>query len=90
MTNRSFTALSALALALSIAASAAHAQPYGKGGNYNVAPSSASSAQDEHKSHMRQTKCDCSMMKSDGAMRDQCMSMMSGHRGETAQPGQAG
>ena len=32
MTDRNFTALSALALGLVIAASAASAQPYGKGG----------------------------------------------------------
>lgn len=90
MTNRNFTALGALALGLSIATSAAFAQPYGKGGNYAPAPAARPSAQDEHRSHMRDARCDCSMMKGAGAMRDQCMSMMGDHHDETSQPRQPG
>lgn len=41
MTNRDFTALGVLALGLFIAASAANAQPYGKGGDYAPAPTPA-------------------------------------------------
>lgn len=87
MTNRNFTALGALALGLSIAASAAVAQTYGKGGNYTPAPAARPS---EHWSQMRDAKCDCSMMKGAGAMRDQCMSMMGAPHDGTSQPRQPG
>ena len=90
MTDRNFTALSALALGLVIAASAASAQPYGKGGAYAAAPAARPSGQEEHRSHMRQASCDCSMMSGAAGMRDQCMSMMGDHRDETPQPRQPG
>ncbi|CAN7584217.1 hypothetical protein LJR225_004371 [Phenylobacterium sp. LjRoot225] len=90
MTNRNFTALGALALGLSIATSAAFAQPYGKGGNYALAPTAQASVQDDHRGHMRDAQCDCSMMNGAGSMRDQCMSMSGDHRGATSQPGQPG
>lgn len=71
MTYRIHLAAAALALGLVAAASAASAQPYGKGGNYSMAPvqkppaAQAAPARD----------CDCPMMKGDQAMREQCMSM---------------
>jgi hypothetical protein len=86
MTNRNFTAISALALGLVIAASTAYAQPYGKGGNYAPAPAARPSGQDDHRRQVHDAKCDCSMMISAGGMRDQCMSMIGDHHGETTQP----
>lgn len=88
MTNRNFTALGALALGLFVVASAANAQPYGKGGNYGPAPAARPSAQDDHMRHMRDARCDCAMMKGGADMRDQCMSMMGDHHDETSPPRQ--
>jgi len=75
MTSRILLTAAALALGLVAAASAASAQPYGKGGNYSTAPvqkppaAQAGPARD----------CDCPMMKGDQAMREQCMTMMPEH-----------
>ena len=75
MTYRIHLPAAALALGLVAAASAASAQPYGKGGNYSTAPvqkppaAQAGPARD----------CDCPMMKGDQAMREQCMTMMPEH-----------
>jgi hypothetical protein len=71
MFNHTLTALGALALGLSLTASAASAQPYGKGGAYSLAPAQQASA--ATKSHA--SKCDCTMMQGGSAMHEQCMSM---------------
>lgn len=83
MTNRSFMALSALALGLSVAVSTAYAQPSGKGGNYGPQPSAPGDRGD----HARMNHCDCMMMQGDAAMRDQCMAMPSRPQDEPAKPG---
>jgi hypothetical protein len=90
MTKLNLVAAGALALGLAATAFASHAQPYGKGGNYSLAPAARASAQGEHRPHMRMAKCDCPMMKGDAAMRDQCMAMMRDHHGDTYKPGQLG
>ena len=75
MTYRISLAAAALALGLAAAASAASAQPYGKGGNYSMAPAQRPPA--AQAAPMRD--CDCPMMKGDQAMREQCMTMMRDH-----------
>lgn len=87
MTFRSHLTAGALALGLAAAASAAIAQPYGKGGNYSMgpAPREAQAAHaDQH------GKCDCPMMQGDQAMREQCMSMMPEHTRPAPERGSAG
>jgi len=64
--------LTAAALAFGLAATAASAQPYGKGGNYSMAPAQRPPA--AQAAPMRD--CDCPMMKGGQAMRAQCMTMM--------------
>ncbi len=86
MTNSIHLTAAALALGLAAAASAASAQPYGKGGNYSLAPAKrppaaqAATARD----------CDCPMMKGDQAMREQCMTMMPDHVPPPPRNGSAG
>ena len=89
MTLRSLLAAGAVALGLSITASAALAQPYGKGGNYASAPQPRSESQSDHARHMRRmTPCDCPMMRGDMSMRDQCMGGMP--RETPSRPGSPG
>ncbi len=72
MTYRVSLTAAALALGLAAAATAASAQPYGKGGNYSMAP-----VQRPPAAQAAPTRdCDCPMMKGDQAMREQCMTMM--------------
>ena len=64
--------ISLTAAALGLAATAASAQPYGKGGNYSIAP-----VQRPPAAQAAPTRdCDCPMMKGDEAMRAQCMTML--------------
>ncbi|MDP1875557.1 MULTISPECIES: hypothetical protein [Caulobacteraceae] len=72
MTYRIHLTAAALALGLVAAASAASAQPYGKGGNYSMAQPPAAQPRPAR-------DCDCPMMKGDQAMREQCMTMMRDH-----------
>lgn len=71
MTYRISLTAAALALGLAAAASASSAQPYGKGGNYTLAPS----ARPPVAQAAPVRDCDCPMMKGDRAMREQCMRM---------------
>ena len=75
MTYRISLTAAALALGLAAAATAASAQPYGKGGNYSMAPPQRPPAAQAAPTR----DCDCPMMKGDHAMREQCMSMMRDH-----------
>ncbi|MDZ4371134.1 MAG: hypothetical protein U1C74_06905 [Phenylobacterium sp.] len=75
MTYRITLTAAALALGLAATASAASAQPYGKGGNYSMAPAARPPAAQV----ASMPDCDCPMMKGDHAMREQCMSMMRDH-----------
>ncbi|MBN9319270.1 MAG: hypothetical protein BGN86_14340 [Caulobacterales bacterium 68-7] len=86
MTYRISLTAAALALGLAVVASAASAQPYGKGGNYSLAPSARPPA--AQATPMRD--CDCPMMKGDHAMREQCMSMMRDHAPAEPKSGPAG
>ncbi len=70
MTYRVF--LTAAALVLGVAATAASAQPYGKGGNYSLPPVRRPPAAQAAPT----PDCDCPMMKGGQAMRAQCMTMM--------------
>lgn len=90
MTKLNLVAAGALALGLAATAFASQAQPYGKGGNYSLAPAPRAAAQAEHRPHLQKAKCDCPMMKGDAAMQDQCMSMMGDRRGDAPKPGQPG
>lgn len=87
MNNRSYLTASALALGVFLTASTALAQPYGKGGNYSMAPApqAAEHGQKPHHAH-----CQCPMMKGDSAMRDQCMAMGEAHPDSSAKPPSAG
>jgi hypothetical protein len=62
--------------AVALAASAAYAQPYGKGGNYALKPPARPATQAAPKSQRLPGDCDCLMMRGDGAMREMCMTMM--------------
>ena len=86
MTKLNLVAAGALALGLAATAFASQAQPYGKGGNYSLAPA----GQAEHRTHLQKANCDCPMMKGDAAMQEQCMSMMGDHRDNAPKPGQPG
>ena len=90
MTKLNLVAASALVLGLAATAFASQAQPFGKGGNYSLAPAPRPAVQTEHRPHMRMAKCDCPMMKGDAALQEQCMSMMGDHRGDAPKPGQPG
>ena len=90
MTKLNLVAAAALALGLAATAFASQAQPYGKGGNYSLAPASRSAAPAERRAHLQKAKCDCPMMKGDAAMQEQCMSMMGDHRDNAPKPGQPG
>jgi hypothetical protein len=85
MTYRIHLTAAALALGLVAAASAASAQPYGKGGNYSTAP-----VQKPPAAQARPARdCDCPMMKGDQAMREQCMTMMPEHAPSAPKSGPA-
>ncbi|MDP1616588.1 hypothetical protein [Phenylobacterium sp.] len=86
MTYRIPLTAAALALGLAATASAASAQPYGKGGNYSMAPAARPPA--AQAAPMRD--CNCPMMKGDHAMREQCMSMMPDRAPPTPKSGSAG
>lgn len=86
MTYRIHLTAAALALGLAAVASGASAQPYGKGGNYSMAPAQRPPA--EQSKSMR--SCDCPMMKGDQAMREQCMTTMRDHAPPAPKSGSAG
>ena len=86
MSKLNLIAAGALSLGLAAAAFATQAQPYGKGGNYVLAPP----AQGAHQARLHEAKCGCSMMQGDTATRDQCMAMAGGHHGDASKPGQPG
>ena len=86
MTYRIHLTVAALALGLVAAASAASAQPYGKGGNYNMAPSARPPAAQA----APMGDCACPMMKGDRAMREQCMTVMHDRGPPTPKSGSAG
>ena len=75
MTYRIHLTVAALALGLVAAASAASAQPYGKGGNYSMPPAQKPPAAEARPAR----NCDCPMMKGDQAVREQCMTVMPDH-----------
>lgn len=85
MTIRITLAAGALSFGLALVAASASAQPYGKGGNYVMAP--APQAAQPHAS--KPAKCDCPMMQGEAAMRDQCMTMK-GDQQPAATPGRPG
>lgn len=86
MTYRISLTAAALALGLAATASAASAQPYGKGGNYSMAPAARPPAAQA----ASMPDCDCPMMKGDQAMREKCMAMMHDHAPPTPKSGSAG
>lgn len=91
MTSHSLLAAGAVAFGLSITASAALAQPYGKGGNYSPAPQTRSESRDDHARHMqRMAQCDCRMMRGDAGMREQCMGMSGMPHDMPSKPGSPG
>lgn len=87
MNNRSNLAAGALVLGVFLTASTALAQPYGKGGNYSMAPA-PQAAERRHGPHHAQ--CQCPMMKGGSAMRDQCMAMGEARPDNSAKPPSAG
>jgi hypothetical protein len=87
MNNRSYLAAGALSLGLFLAASAALAQPYGKGGAYSMVPA-PQAAERGHRPH--HADCQCPMMKGEAAMRDPCMAMSGAHPESSAKPPSAG
>jgi hypothetical protein len=86
MTNRIHLTAAALALGIVAVASAASAQPYGKGGNYSMAPVQKPPAVQAAPAR----DCDCPMMKGDQAMREQCMTKMPDHAPPAPKGGSAG
>lgn len=86
MTYRIHLTAAALALGLAAVGNAASAQPYGKGGNYSMAPAGRPPAAQA----APKREGGCPMMMGDQAMREQCMTMMRDHVPPTPLGGSAG
>ena len=87
MTSRKTSSAVAFALGaiLTVVSSAASAGPPG-----NILAQRPAAPAPNRPSEGQAANCDCRRMMGDAAMRDQCMSMMSDHRGETSEPRQPG